>query len=196
LAHAEGSGADFVHPLYAVYQPTGLAYVTGPPSSGQSYDEHFVAPSSWLLRRTALLECGGWRDPQTLSLPVDFDLLRRLAQAGKRMEFCPQLSLLKFPSPLWKIYAWQGIPPQHEYLQKLLYSTEELYQQCLFDIALYGAVQHAYRPSLRILIGMLVRSIKEKLFKLYGEDRPPLYQFRVWRFQKWRRASRKNRGLS
>ncbi|MCC6455308.1 MAG: glycosyltransferase family 2 protein [Caldilineaceae bacterium] len=196
VAHIENSQADLVHPLSAVHKPEGLAAVVGPPGEGKNYAEHFVFPSSWLHRRDLVQECGGWRDASKLSVAVDFDLQRRICYAGKRIEYCPQLSVLKFPSPYWRIYAWQGVPPQQEYLQRMRETPQAFHQQQLLEIATLCARQSAQWYPMRRTLGDMTLRMRRKLIKLYGRDRAPLRQLLVWEFQRQRRMARKKRGLS
>src|SRR5208283_3013204 len=54
----------------------------------------------WFTRyvRSMVEDCGEWGNHLQLSRPVDMEFLRRVYLAGKQIIFCPQLSLLKFPS--------------------------------------------------------------------------------------------------
>lgn len=197
LRHMEATDADLVHPLGAAFRPEGLTHVVGPPGRGNTYAEHFIFPSSWLHRRAAVVELGGWRDQTKLRSGVDHDLLRRLALAGKRIEFCPQLSVLKFPSASWGIYSWQGTPPQAEFLRKIQEAPHEFHQQCLLDLAVICArTQYAPRPRLRRQLKTMLQSIEQKFYRAYGEDRAPLRQYLVWKEQRRRRKDRTVRGLT
>ena len=196
LKHIEETHAHLVHPLGAVFRPEGLTHVVGPPAQGNAYGEHFVFPSSWLHQREAVMTLGGWRDQLKLREGVDKDLLRRLMRAGKRIEFCPQLSVLKFPSASWGIYAWQGTPPQEEYLQQVLNAPHEFHQQCLLDIAVVCARAQYPKQRLRGMVKALYQKVESDLYRFYGEERAPLRQYLVWKEQRRRRANRKKRGLA
>jgi hypothetical protein len=124
------------------------------------------------------------------------DLLSRITLAGCQIEFCPQLSVLKFPSQYWKIYAWQGTPPQADYLHKVLDSPREFEQACLFEIAVMAARQLSVRVPKMPLVERASRRIKNSLIRAYGAERTPLRQFLVWSYQRQRRAIRKQRGLA
>ena len=195
LKHIEETRADLVHPLGAVFRPTGLTHVVGPPAQGNSYGDHFVFPSSWLQRRETVLALGGWHAQKKLREGVDRDLLRRFTNGGKRIEFCPQLSVLKFPSTSWGIYAWQGQPPQAEFLQKVLNTPHEFNQQCLLDLAILCARTQYARPSLRRMVKELLQRLEDDLYRFYGKGRAPLRQYLVWKEQRRRRKLRKTRGL-
>lgn len=59
-----------------------------------------MASSSVLHRRDIVADCGWWGDPLKLSRLVDMDYVRRVYLAGKRIECCLQLSVIKFP---WRV---------------------------------------------------------------------------------------------
>lgn len=195
FAHIEHTQADLVHPLGAVFRPAGLTHIVGPPPTGTGYGDHFIFPSSWLHRRETVLALGGWRNQRALREGVDRDLLRRFATTGKRIEFCPQLSVLKFPSTSWGIYSWAGTPPQAAYLQKVLEIPHEFYQQCLLESAVLCARQQYARPRVRSMVKEVMLRIEGELYRFWGEDRAPLRQYLIWKEQRRRRRNRKVRGL-
>lgn len=97
LAAGEGA-ADFA--------VSGCIY-HGPPGSGTDRatgifgDEHapfmhFYPPSSFAHRRDAVSRIGGWRDPGSITAPVDYDLLRRAKRAGMRFAFTGRVTVHKF----------------------------------------------------------------------------------------------------
>ena len=97
----ETAGADFAHSLMVYFAETGFAGCWGAPPEGVSYAEMQVPPSCWLHRRELAAEVGGWADPDTISLYVDFHILRRMALSGATFAYQPRLSVLKFPTGLF-----------------------------------------------------------------------------------------------
>jgi hypothetical protein len=60
--------------------------------------------------------CGPWPGTQGQIGGLDFVLQRRAHQAGCNFASTDEISMLKFPSPLWKTYARQDGHPQPDYL--------------------------------------------------------------------------------
>lgn len=195
LAFARELQADLVHPLSAVLTPQGLESVVGPPGRGRTYADHFVFPSSWLHRRALFEECGPWADPGELGTGVDMDYLRRIHRAGKKIAFLEQLSVLKFPSAYWRMYALTAEPPQLPYLRALEESPGELHRRLLLQIAGSFARDHWARRSPGALGRELLRSSLRELLDLYGRDRWPVRPLWRWHFQRVRRRLRLRRGL-
>jgi hypothetical protein len=105
LACIDNTGADFVHSIYARFGLHGALSPRGPLAIGNTYASQHVAPSSVLHRRDIAADCDWWGDPLKLSRLVDKDYVRRVYLAGKRIECCLQLSVIKFPSAHWRTYA-------------------------------------------------------------------------------------------
>ena len=194
VAFIQKTNADLVHPLSAMYGLGGLEYTVGPPSTGKTYENHFVFPSSWLHNRHVIEDCGEWGNHLRLSRGVDMDFLRRVYLAGKQILFYPQLSLLKFPSALWRIYDQGSQLPQAHYLHLMISNPVDLQHEILLDAATALARQSnkiSVRQALRDLLYSLIFSIMD----FYGEDNWPLAQLRFWRIQRKRRRLRNDRGL-
>ncbi|MGH9360832.1 MAG: glycosyltransferase family 2 protein [Thermoanaerobaculia bacterium] len=195
LAFARERQADLVHPLSAVFGPRGLEFVVGPPGRRRTYSDHFVYPSSWLHRRALREECGLWRDQEELGTGPDMDYLRRIHRAGKRIGFLEQLSVLKFPSAYWRMYALPAEPPQLAYLRALREDPEALHRRLLLEIATAFARDRWGRPSPAEQARALLRSSLRELLDFYGRERWPLSRLWRWRFQRARRRLRARRGL-
>jgi glycosyltransferase involved in cell wall biosynthesis len=194
VSFIQKTNADLVHPLSAMYSPGGLEYAVGPPSTGKTYGNHFVFPSSWLHHRHIIEDCGFWGDHLKLSRGVDMDFQRRVYLAGKQILFYPQLSLLKFPSALWRIYAPDSKLPQSHYLNLIISNPIDLQHKILLEAATLLACQSnkiSVRQALRDLLYSLIFNIMD----FYGEDNWPLKQLGYWRIQRKRRRLRKDRGL-
>lgn len=192
---ARESGADLVHSLSAVLTPAGLDWVVGPPGRRRTYADHHVFPSSWLHRRGLVEGCGLWADPRELGTGVDMDYLRRVHRAGKTIVCLEQLSVLKFPSARWRMYALAAAPPQQTYLSAMEADAEALHRRLLLQIAVTFARRHAARRSPGAVASELWRASLRALVDSYGRDRWPVNW--LWRryFQLLCRRLRVDRGL-
>jgi hypothetical protein len=123
------------------------------------------------------------------------DFQRRVYLAGKNILFHPQLSLLKFPSALWRTYALDSRPPQSSYIDLMKSNPADLQHQILMEAAILLARQSNPRIPVRQALRELLRSLRNKIMDSYGNDHWPLAQVRFWHVQRMRRKSRNNRGL-
>jgi hypothetical protein len=206
VSHIEKTGADLVHSLCALIGRDGLREAIGPPRKGADYNVHFTPPSTWLHRRETLAELGGWRDPRGLRWPVDFDVTQRLHQAGRRIEFVPALSVLKFPSSWWRMYSRTGEPPQAPFFRNMQTNPDELHRQTLFELSVALSRNNDCGQPTKKTIPLAAREawraarssvwgLTDALFDLYGRDRWPLDRFLIRRYQRLRAKHRPGRGL-
>ena len=185
------TNADLVHSLCPSIGPAGLARMSGPPDEGNTYAFYFFPPSSWLHRKKLVLECGYWEDHLKITIPVDFSFAKRIYSMGKRIEFHPQLSVLKFPSERWKIYSRQSNLPQKKYFNLMKEDADLLYQKVLIESATKLAKVQSRITSIS---GLAIRAI-EHIINIYGRENWPLSSLLHWRFQIIRRRRRRQRGL-
>lgn len=195
VSFIQKTNADLVHPLSAMFSPSGLEYTVGPPSIGRTYENHFVFPSSWLHHRRVIEDCGSWGDHLKLPRQVDMDFQRRVYLAGKNILFHPQLSLLKFPSALWRTYALDSRPPQSGYMDLMKSDPLNLQNQILMEAATLLARQSNPRIPFRQALREFLRILRHKIMDSYGNDHWPLAQLRLWYVQRMRRRFRSKRGL-
>ncbi len=181
--------ADFVFSLCALLSPTGVQNPLGPPMADvKTYADHFTPPSSWLHRRDLIDSCGLWRtDVEALPFQIDVEFWKRAFKHKKMFQFCPHLTVLKFPSPWWNSYKRTQNHPQEAHLHQLFKVPQELHAQILTDIAIHLNRQLRQRPRWMLWL---------KLIRLYGKERWPLSHYYRWRFQKDRRKAHLQRGLS
>ncbi|HSQ35077.1 MAG TPA: glycosyltransferase family 2 protein, partial [Candidatus Binatia bacterium] len=195
LAFISKAQADLVHPLSAAFGPDGLEYMVGAPSTGRTYENHFVYPSCWLYRRGVVDACGSWGNPGELPRGVDMDYLRRIHLAGKKILFYPRLSMLKFPSPWWGTYIPGFQPPQSGFLEKMRRDPLELEQAILLEAAILLAQQTNPRVPMRSAFRQLGRSAAQRAIDLFGTDNRWLGKLRFWHYHRLSRRLRKKRGL-
>ena len=177
----ETEGADFVHPLMAYFTESGLAGCWGVPPEGVGYAELQIPTSGWLHRRELAAEVGGWADPDSIDLFVDFHLMRRMALSGALFAYTPKLCLLKFPS--WHFpggYRNEQVPLQATLLRSMILDSKALELEILEKSAnmlaqLQREADHRYLAQF-----------------LLGAGSPDSVQ----RFQELRHAVRERRGLA
>lgn len=192
ISFIKKTNADLVHSLSAVFNPEGFMYTVGPPSTGRTYENHFVFPSSWLHSRHIIEDCGVWGDHLKLSRAVDMDFERRVYLAGKQILFCPQLSLLKFPSAFWRIYALDSQLPQSHYMHLMISNPVNLEHEILLEAATLLSRQSNTRSSVRQALSELLRSLR---YKIMNHDNRFFEQFRFWYHQRRIKKLRNDRGL-
>jgi hypothetical protein len=196
VAFIKESSADFVHALVVSIDPGSIGWVLCGPRAGQSYATHYIAPSGWLHRREIIEDCGPWSDPSRLWRGVDEDFSSRAFAAGKKMEFLPQLGVLKFPSPSWRVYSQSAPRPQGTWLDSLRENPREVERTVL----LQAVVSLAHRPdpsdmTIPQLLRMMYYRFRVWFDEAYGRDRWPVAPYLRWRFQRHRRRQRIQRGL-
>ena len=186
----ETNQADFVFSLCACFGPEGIRNPLGPPLIVENnLADHFTPPSSWLHRKDLIDDCGFWRcDVTKLDRQIDCEFWGRALKHKKKFHFCPELTVLKFPSPWFKSYQITKDYPQETFLPQLFNRPDELHTEVLKQIALY-ALAHLPRRRAWWKHGLL------SLIELYGAGRFPFYQLLRWRFQRKRRQAWLQRGL-
>ncbi len=97
LAQSE-SELDFAVSGCISYGPKGseIYFITGLFDSDRAQFEHFFPPSSLAHRRGIVDVIGWWRDPRTVTPPVDCDFLLRAAHAGMRFASTKEITVHKY----------------------------------------------------------------------------------------------------
>ncbi|MCM3877020.1 MAG: glycosyltransferase family 2 protein [Thermoanaerobaculia bacterium] len=195
LAFARESRADAVHSLCALLGPDSVESI-GAPKPGVPYTRHFVPPSSLMHRRSLFDEIGPWGDPDRLPMPVDLEFLSRAARRGARVRFLPRLTVLKWPSPLWRSYSGASDLPQHAAFASLEKDAHALEFATLEKLALAGAEARRGGDDppgavVRNAVRVLVRTVVDA----WGRERWPLRPYLVRKVRRQRRAARIRRGL-
>jgi glycosyltransferase involved in cell wall biosynthesis len=196
LACLEDRKADLVYSLCARYGPRGALLPGVPPPIGATYADYHVPPSSVLHRRDIVEDCGWWGDSKQLSRPVDDDFMRRVYHAGKRIECCPQLSVLKFPSVYWRAYDPHSAHPQERFWRAMQDDLQTFHRQVFCDSFLALAQARSLNPSVGKAFAYAFRLLGRRLVDLYGQERWPLARMFYWKFQYSLRQRRRLRGLA
>jgi len=191
----EANQADWVHSLCVLFDVKGPRDCIGPPKATHSYRNHFVPPSAWLHQKDILAKIGGWRDPNQLAWPVDFDVMKRIYQHGFKQMFVPQLTVLKFPSARFRAYSRVGTPPQLDWWQHLCADPEQTAQDVLMALAIQYAQQEwgGSESPLKLMTDAL-RVIKRQIQYDSGQSKLTHAFFRRY-FQRSRKKSNRLRGL-
>ncbi len=191
----EAAGADFAHSICGLFGPDGWYKCDGRPNQGESYEQHFIPPSCWLHRRDIVESVGYWADPVTLDVAVDFEYSRRIHRAGKRMAFCPRLSVVKIPSYLIGLYAIRGTTPQEALWERIRTDLPGFERELLGAIAsevayLWDRPADSLWVGIRRVLGLCRRALLRPF-----RDHPLAFRYRRARFQRIRLARRLGRGL-
>ncbi|MCW3059070.1 MAG: hypothetical protein JWQ02_891 [Capsulimonas sp.] len=191
----ETSGDDFVHGLVALLAPEGLRGLAGAPTVGQSYGTFTVPPSGWLHRREVRDKIGEWADPATLTRAIDVEYIGRAHQAGLKVRHLPELSVLKWPSPWWRMYALDTEYPQAEFAALLREDPRAAYDA----VMRLAAVRLSREWSPKISVGAAALQMARSVQHVFGASRLwnrwPLNAIAKRRAAYYRKQRRRDRGL-
>lgn len=143
-----------------------------------------ISPSNWLHRKNLIKTVGPWS--ATIRIGDDRDFLQRVQAAKARLDFRRQLSVLKFPSALWRMYSLTSNFPQSSYVETMRHNASELRLELLLNLATAMSLRGPVLPKGTIRLPGPLRSLIQWCFDLYGHQRWPLNNFLYWR---WRRSS-------
>ena len=195
VATLEQSGADFAHALLAEFTSSSDTLAFGVPASGRSYGQRFVPPSGWMHRRTAPQISASWPPPVDLVSGVDQVFQRRAFRSGARFAVTGRLSVIKFLSTGFRIYAKSLAYPQPDYLASMRRDPcvlhDRLVMQLLVDSA--QAVERlTYRPTFREFL----RALHWRFIDWWGMDRWPVSRYLRWKYSRCRKKCAVLRGLA
>jgi hypothetical protein len=190
----ECAAADFVHAVTAWIGPEGPMWAVGTPGVRGTYATRFIPQSSWLHRREVAEKCGPWPDPQNQIGGVDFVFQRRAYGAGCHFACTNEISVLKFPSPLWKTYARQDGHPQPDYLKVMQQNPRGLQAQLLTKLV-FTYAREKENQTVWKSAKACIHAVQKTAAEWYGFDRWPLSDYLVRRHERWRQRVRSLRGL-
>jgi hypothetical protein len=175
----ETSASGFVYSLGLLVSPQGVVGSFTLP--GRAWDRRAaISPSNWLHRRELIDRFGTWSDSTRLG--DDRDFLGRL-QGQARFAYLRELSVLKFPAAMWRMYSLTSSLPQSPYLDAMRIDARKLALDLLTDLASRARV-----PATQIASGLVplpapLRALVERALDAYGRQRWPLNEllYRRWR---------------
>ena len=188
--------ADMVHPITPLMDGSGASHMTaGALRSGETYEDTFIAPSSWLMTRALAERTGPWKPPGSLGWAIDADILRRAARTGAKIVAVPRITLLKFPSQMFKPYIVDAERPQIAYFEDMCADPTALELRIATQLLICAhrsslpqgarAIDQLYR--LRAGLRRASRNISEAI-PLFG-------WFAIMRHRRHRKLVRRRRGL-
>jgi hypothetical protein len=193
----EETKADVVHPLVALIGPEGTRESVGPPKPNVPQRRHWFPPSSWLLRRSIVDATGWWSNPAEIPDAVDWNYLKRMIDAGARVSFLPNLSVLKFPSPWFRnAYHNIGIPIQQTYWEQIETDPAGLKEKLLLELSVVTAMstRGGDEPVLSAL-SHAVHVLLRRIVDIGGRERGLSAPLMFWRIKRRTRTIRRFKGL-
>lgn len=186
LATAKSKNADFVYSMSALFSPQGLEIVYGIAGQGRTIRNYIVPPSSWLHR----LSGQRWRDPNSIGLGVDNDFMMRWVRQNPAIAASERLSLLKYPSPWWRLYQQKTDFPQLIAIKQIRQDAATLEHQVLFEAAkLASQLRSRHLTTWQICKEFLKPTLVNLVINY-----PEFLLFRIY-FQHLRKNIRRQRGL-
>jgi glycosyltransferase involved in cell wall biosynthesis len=191
----EQSKADFVHAVTALLGPDRPPEGSGAPNSRRSLSQRWTGPSTWLHRRTITERCGFWPLPGNLIEGVDFVFQRRMHQAGFRCAGTGQLSVMKFPSPFWRVYARSSPSPQPDYLERMRRCPSDLHTSLLTQMVV-EEIERKESRNIGASLRAFLAAVHWRVVDLYGMDRWPLSTYFKRKRRRYERRGWSVRGLT
>ncbi len=174
----ETSKSEFVYSLGAIISADGIIGTFSLAHKAWSRTE-FISPTNWLHQKTMAKVGGLWSKSKPLG--DDQEFLRRMLDAKVKLAFRKQLSVLKFPAALWRMYSIKNDFPQEKYVEALRDDAEALRTDLLLEFAAFKSVAYQQkRPLYRRFVSRCI----DDLFWSYGLHRWPLNQFLYQRYRK------------
>ena len=179
----EKSNCDLAFSLGVMLGPEGaIGTFTLPKTTREGRTA--ISPSNWMHRKNLIEVVGPWSS--TMRIGDDRNFLHRVLAANARLGFRQQLSVLKFPSTLWRMYSLTSNFPQSSYVETMRHNASELRLELLLNLARAMSLRKPALPKDTIRLPGPLRALIEWSLDLYGRDRWPLNNFFYWL---WRRGS-------
>lgn len=135
---------DYIHSAGFGIRPDGIDCLGAAPLN-LPYPMYLLGPSSWFHRKGIPERVGNWLDHRKCLSFVDVEMHGRITRSGARMGVNPEISIIKFPAPYWRILSKKRltfpqkeasynlradpIGYQHTLLKKVAYSQGQVYIQ-------------------------------------------------------------------
>jgi glycosyltransferase involved in cell wall biosynthesis len=179
----EKSNCDLAFSLGVMLGPEGaIGTFTLPKTTREGRTA--ISPSNWMHRKNLIEVVGPWSS--TMRIGDDRNFLHRVLAANARLGFRQQLSVLKFPSTLWRMYSLTSNFPQSSYVETMRHNASELRLELLLNLARAMSLRKPALPKDTIRLPGPLRALIEWSLDLYGRERWPLNNFFYWL---WRRGS-------
>ena len=208
IAFCEQTGADLVwSPLLVALAPDGekgTAGVGGFRLSGVPTDDAFdprvfVFASAWLLTRELATRVGPWRPARETFVSPSQDWLFRAWQAGARLRFRPQVTVVAVPGGARQGSYARAASPEHDYLADQMRTNPRFRDQALEVAAISGereANRHRFgRAWPAALRAMLFRPASAAAIRLGIHPLAPYFAMRHGRRGNLIRAISRHTGV-
>ena len=177
----EKNNSDFAFSLGLLLGPEGVVEPFTLPD--KAWDrKKYLSPSNWLHRKGLIEVIGHW-SPPVGKIGDDQDFLERILAANVRLGFRRQLTVLKFPAGLWRMYSLTSNFPQSSYVEAMYHNAAELRLEFLMELATFISQQGlGFSKSVSRLPKPLYALIGWA-FDMYGLQRWPVNNllYRRWR---------------
>jgi glycosyltransferase involved in cell wall biosynthesis len=183
---------DWLQSMVASVTPDGLEEIQSGSPDGFSYHSSGSTPSSWLYRRCE----PRFSTSENVWLAPDFDFQTHYARQGWRMEAVKELTVVKFPSASWRLYARRDNFPQDEVLEQLRDHAGDVQRRYLSEAAArYFQMRHGIHP----MFPWLRKQLRRRILLWVMNNRwsfPWAANLFGRQVRRWNRAARQARGLN
>lgn len=162
---------DLVCSLGAIIGPRGLVGAFTLPREPWKRDTA-LSPSNWLHRREAVDVVGPWNE--SLRTAHDRDFAQRMLSKGLAVGLQKDLSVVKFPSTLWRMYSLTSVLPQVPYVEAIQRDPDAARLELLTELGLQAASQGWVRGTPRGSLKGLLRTLQRTAVEAYGVSHWPL----------------------
>ena len=132
----ERTDADMAGAVMILYGPpeSGVIGTTGVFATGECSRQDFLPPSSVMHRRSLVGKIGPWKEPLSLTVPVDVDFQTRAMEAGAKIVSSGDLTVFKFTAT-WRrnSYLIKSADEQLQMLSKIR-SGDDFRQSALIEV--------------------------------------------------------------
>jgi glycosyltransferase involved in cell wall biosynthesis len=177
VATVEREQAVFACSLGAVLGPGAAMAAFSIPRDPRRGGE--LSPSNWLHRCDLDQRIGRWSINSRWA--DDREFLRRVFEARMPIAFCRQLTVLKYPSTVWRLYDPGRELPQESAVDRLRRDPRGFRDEILLELATaFSDSLIVRRPGLRGALRMLL----SLLVGLWGIDRWPVNRLLYWFYRR------------